>query len=70
MTTKYWLEEQPHRWKTFVAYCVSEIQTICSALEAHLHYCPGQYNPADLVTEVQVSTCFLEQHLTLPVPGM
>ena len=47
-TTKHWLEGQPYRWKTFVANPVSE--TICSALEARLHFCPGQDNLAELVS--------------------
>ena len=48
MVTLGWVRGEPSRWKQFVANRVTEIQTLSSPSD--WRHCPGQVNPADLVT--------------------
>ena len=50
MTAKQWISGPPHRWKTYVATRVAEIQRLSHALDATWHHCPGKDNPADLAS--------------------
>lgn len=43
-----WIKGSPHQWKPFVANRVSEIQSRTSP--AFWSFCPGEKNPADLIT--------------------
>ena len=43
-----WIHGEPHKWKTFVANRVTEIQNLSKATQ--WGHCPGKINPADLLT--------------------
>ncbi|XP_064470062.1 uncharacterized protein LOC135384806 [Ornithodoros turicata] len=43
-----WIKANASRWKPFVANRVVEIQGLCDP--STWHYCPGEQNPADLLT--------------------
>ena len=50
MTVQHWINQPSYRWKTFVANRVSEIQQISKDESVVWHHCPGQDNPADIVS--------------------
>ena len=50
MTVRHWINQPSYRWKTFVANRVSEIQQISKDESVVWHHCPGQDNPADIVS--------------------
>ena len=43
-----WIKSDHHRWKPFVANRVAEIQSLVSS--SQWQHCPGELNPADLLT--------------------
>ncbi|KAG1680465.1 hypothetical protein GQR58_012386 [Nymphon striatum] len=43
-----WIKSSPNRWKTFICNRVTEIQQHTEP--SVWRYCPGEYNPADLLT--------------------
>lgn len=43
-----WIQGDPHKWKMFVANRVTEIQN--ATPPSCWHHCPGQDNPADLIS--------------------
>ena len=43
-----WIQNDPHKWKTFVSNRVAEIRSLTPPQA--WHHCPGIDNPADLVT--------------------
>ena len=50
LTALYWIEGQPHRWKTWVGNRVANIQRVTKELHVSWHHCPGVMNPADLAS--------------------
>ncbi|XP_064469670.1 uncharacterized protein LOC135384399 [Ornithodoros turicata] len=44
----HWVKGSASRWKPFVANRVTEIQSMCNPSD--WHHCPGESNPADLLT--------------------
>jgi len=74
MTVLQWIQGQPHRWKTFVANRVSEIQTQSAKLALQWHHCPGTDNPADLpsrgaTVESLASSTWSKGPAWLPTPS-
>jgi hypothetical protein len=43
-----WIRQDPNRWKTFVCYRVTEIQSYTTP--SQWGHCPGKDNPADLIS--------------------
>ena len=58
MVALAWIKSDAHRWKTFVANRVAQIQQLTEPL--CWSHCPGKDNPADLVTR----GVFAEQLIT------
>ena len=50
LTTWYWINGPPHKWKTFVANRVIEVQAISKKCGITWCHCPGTENPADVVS--------------------
>ena len=50
MTTWHWIRQPPHRWKTYVANRVSDIQRISEQFGVTWKHCPGRENPADHIS--------------------
>ena len=46
--TLAWLQKEPTHWKTFVANRVASIRELVNP--NRWHHCPGEFNPADLLT--------------------
>ncbi len=61
-----WIQSDPHKWKSFVSNRVSEIQSLTSP--DHWCHCPGNQNPADLVTRGISATELVQSTLWLRGP--
>ena len=62
-----WIQSEASRWKTFIANRVAEIQGLTNPSQwAH---CPGQENPADMVTRGVQAQELVSSHLWLKGPG-
>ena len=50
MTVGQWINQPSYKLKTFVANRVGEIQRISQEFSVAWHHCPGQSNPADIIS--------------------
>jgi len=63
-----WIRDDPQRWKPFVANRVSKIQQLTAP--SQWNHCPGELNPADLVTRGVSADELLASELWLNGPSL
>ena len=68
MVTLSWIRSDPLRWKTFVCNRVTDIQKLVPA--ERWSFCPGNMNPADLLTRGICAEELVHSRLWLAGPDM